>query len=86
MFIPVIMGFGHSGRALHLRCLRTLFAADGMALIGTDVHVVDPRPDATATEPRLTAHAQLPPAASLSPGVPVLHVCTPPLAHAGPRA
>ena len=81
MFSPVIMGFGHCGRALHLRCLRSLIAGTGAGLISADVHLVDPRPEATAQEPLLRSHGRLPPAAAITGGLPVVHVCTPPQAH-----
>jgi predicted dehydrogenase len=81
MFIPVIMGFGHCGRALHLRCLRTLSGGARGDIISADVHLVDPRPDAIAQEPTLAGHLRLPAASSLPPGVPVLHICTPPSEH-----
>jgi len=81
MFSPVIMGFGHCGRALHLRCLRALLAGSAAALISADVHLVDPRPEATGQEPGLRSHRRLPPASAIPGGLPVVHVCTPPQAH-----
>lgn len=77
MFSPVIMGFGHSGRQLHLRCLRTLAARSCGELIHTQVRLVDPRPEATAYEPHLRAYRELPLAAAGA----VVHVCTPPHSH-----
>ena len=81
MFSPVIMGFGHCGRTLHLRCLRSLRAGAGGALISADMHLVDPRPETTVQEPSLRSHVRLPAAATIIGGVPVVHVCTPPQAH-----
>ena len=50
MFSPVIMGFGHCGRTLHLRCLRSLRAGAGGALISADMHLVDPRPETVLSQ------------------------------------
>ena len=81
VFIPVVIGFGHCGRALHLRCLRAMMAGASGALISADVHLVDPRREATEQKPALHSHDRLPPAAAITGGVPVVHVCTPPHAH-----
>ena len=56
-------------------------AGTGGALIDAQIHLVDPRPEATAQEPTLRSHRRLPPAASITAGLPVVHVCTPPQAH-----
>lgn len=82
MLRPIIVGFGHCGRDLHLRCLQVLTAQGRSNLISTQIRLVDPHPEATALEPRYTSYRELPAAGSDPTGhASVVHVCTPPPTH-----
>lgn len=82
MLRPIILGFGHCGRDLHLRCLQKLTAQGHSGLISAQVRLVDPRPEATALEPGYVSFRKLPPAGpDLQGQASVVHVCTPPHAH-----
>lgn len=80
-FTAVILGFGHCGNTLHLRCLRKLLATHLDGRVADRVDIVDPY----IAHPDLGANAQfhqsLPPTVLFQHTTPILHICTPPHHH-----
>lgn len=80
-FTTVILGFGHCGNALHLRCVRKLLATHFDGRVAEQVVIVDPY----IAHPDLGANAQfhqsLPPTVLFQHTTPILHICTPPHCH-----
>lgn len=79
----IIVGFGHCGRNLHLRCMRKLLAQPLQGRVDEVIDVVDPHVsrDEAGTGGALRFHASLPPATQFAGQVPVVHICTPPGCH-----
>ncbi|HET9644167.1 MAG TPA: Gfo/Idh/MocA family oxidoreductase [Burkholderiaceae bacterium] len=78
---PVILGFGHAGRHLHLRCLRTMVRRAPDLPLSNTIDVVEPNESVDANGHQVVHHRELPSARVLEGQIPVLHVCTPPSAH-----
>jgi predicted dehydrogenase len=84
MLTPLIVGFGRSGRDLHLHCLRKLKSAGSLPIDLSVVHAVDAQIGGAArcSEDAVLVHRNLESAAAAVPLSAVVHVCTPPQAHA----
>ncbi|HDS0919420.1 TPA: Gfo/Idh/MocA family oxidoreductase [Pseudomonas putida] len=80
MMQPIIVGFGHCGRNLHLASLRTLHRQGRLGNVDSSVIAVDPAVRVVLPE-QVSQQRQLPDAASLSGKHGVVHVCTPPAMH-----
>ncbi|MCY7902829.1 Gfo/Idh/MocA family protein [Bacillus inaquosorum] len=84
MLQPIIIGFGRSGRDLHLRCLRKAAASEEAEdLFHQQVIVIDPYIKNKSSED-VAFCGSLQEAAGLRPSIcqdAVLHICTPPSAH-----
>lgn len=80
-FSTVILGFGHCGNNLHLRCMRKLLATHFDNRVAQQVDVVDPyivNPDLGAN---VQFHRSLPSIDQFQKTTPILHICTPPHSH-----
>ncbi|MBJ7311273.1 Gfo/Idh/MocA family oxidoreductase [Rugamonas sp. CCM 8940] len=82
-FTAVILGFGHSGNTLHLRCMRKLMATHLQARVAERVEVVDPFIARPSLGANVGFHRNLPPTEAFPHTTPVLHICTPPDCHLG---
>lgn len=84
MLTPLIVGFGHAGRDLHLPCLRKVAEDRGGALQINPLHVIDPRlTDRSSLLPAgVVAHDDLESAMRVLGPDTVVHVTTPPNCHA----
>jgi predicted dehydrogenase len=79
----LIVGFGRSGRDLHLRCLQRVPPPAGNGAVASRIGIVDvgKRPLSTATMADVEAFPCLAEARRQFDGETVVHVCTPPATH-----